>query len=347
MGPQPGISNLPTGRPSLNGGGTVQHCDAVKSPHGPEGSGGLPVLSSPSPLPAGSPGVARVDFPFPGRMDGTWGVNNSGSTGQLNAGLLGQSASHESTALPNMHSGLGERIVPPPVLGQQPFGDVYMARKAGGSDQFTHGQPVQSWDGHGPPNPEYICNQGPGMPAMYPAPWNQALGARGPFPQVSSRSMGVRSGGGSRYAKQLRMSDRGAWGMNSSQPPSASNGVLEAERNPKPGTRGSVANIPDDPWEIGDTQKPEPRGPHRRSPPAVPQVPNTPGRNQFCCPLTNKLMVDPVVAADGFTYERSAIEGWLAQNNKSPMTKQLLLHRDLVPNLTMRAAIKLLVPTRK
>lgn len=350
--PQPAVSNQPTDRGRINGRATATHSDVVKSPHSREGTGSVPVLSSPSPLPSGSPSVSRVDFPFPGRMEGCWGVTNAGSSGQLNVGLLGQSGSHESTTLPNMHSGLGERIVPPPVSSQQPFSDMYVSRKPDGGEQYAHGQPVQSWDSHGHAhNPEYLCNQGPGVPVMYPTPWNQPLGAGagGPFPQGGGRSMGLKGGGGLRFAKQLRMggADRGTWGMNSPQPPSTSNGMRDTDRNTKPGTRGSVANIPDDPWEIGDTQKPEPRGPRRRSPQPIQPAPNTPGRNQFCCPLTNKLMVDPVVAADGFTYERSAIEGWLAQNNKSPMTQQPLLHRDLVPNLTMRAAIKLLVPTRK
>ena len=30
---------------------------------------------------------------------------------------------------------------------------------------------------------------------------------------------------------------------------------------------------------------------------------------ELCCPISHALMEDPVVAGDGFTYERSCIEG--------------------------------------
>ena len=43
----------------------------------------------------------------------------------------------------------------------------------------------------------------------------------------------------------------------------------------------------------------------------------------FCCPLSHQLIEDPVVAADGFTYERSWVEDYLQrQPGKSPMTGQ-------------------------
>ena len=46
-----------------------------------------------------------------------------------------------------------------------------------------------------------------------------------------------------------------------------------------------------------------------------------------------------------YTYERSAIEGWLSLHGVSPITKQPLPSQsELVPNLTMRSAIHLLIP---
>lgn len=33
-------------------------------------------------------------------------------------------------------------------------------------------------------------------------------------------------------------------------------------------------------------------------------------RDEFLCPITFELMIDPVIASDGHTYERSAIEKW-------------------------------------
>lgn len=51
------------------------------------------------------------------------------------------------------------------------------------------------------------------------------------------------------------------------------------------------------------------------------------------------MMVDPVVAADGRTYERSAMEAWLQQHHVSPVTGHHLLHTILVPNVAARAAL--------
>lgn len=51
-----------------------------------------------------------------------------------------------------------------------------------------------------------------------------------------------------------------------------------------------------------------------------------------------ELFVDPVLVADGFTYERSAIEDWLSRRAISPMTNAPLFHTALVPNLAVREA---------
>lgn len=62
----------------------------------------------------------------------------------------------------------------------------------------------------------------------------------------------------------------------------------------------------------------------------------------FVCPLSRHIMSDPVFASDGFTYERSAIEGWLAQHKLvSPVTGERLLSAQLIPNKNMRGQIRL------
>lgn len=77
-----------------------------------------------------------------------------------------------------------------------------------------------------------------------------------------------------------------------------------------------------------------PRGEEPRSDSAV--------SDQYRCPLTKQVMKEPVVLlSDGFTYERDAIERWMASSNVSPTTHEQLGGKDLVPNMTMRAAIKL------
>jgi hypothetical protein len=60
----------------------------------------------------------------------------------------------------------------------------------------------------------------------------------------------------------------------------------------------------------------------------------------FICPVTAAVMKDPVVAADGFTYERSAITRWLQQQGmrRSPMTNKPM-ETLLVPNHSLRSSI--------
>lgn len=55
------------------------------------------------------------------------------------------------------------------------------------------------------------------------------------------------------------------------------------------------------------------------------------------CPIEHSLMHDPVFAADGHTYERRAIERWLAFHNTSPLTGQTLKHRSVTPNFLANA----------
>ncbi|CAL4967846.1 unnamed protein product [Urochloa decumbens] len=60
----------------------------------------------------------------------------------------------------------------------------------------------------------------------------------------------------------------------------------------------------------------------------------------FVCPIFQEVMADPHVAADGFTYEREAIMGWLdGGHDTSPMTNLKLDHCELTPNRALRSAI--------
>ncbi|XP_061348922.1 U-box domain-containing protein 35-like [Gastrolobium bilobum] len=61
--------------------------------------------------------------------------------------------------------------------------------------------------------------------------------------------------------------------------------------------------------------------------------------NHFICPILQDVMDDPCVAADGYTYDRKAIEKWLQDNDKSPMTNMALPHKNLIPNYTLLSAI--------
>jgi len=55
------------------------------------------------------------------------------------------------------------------------------------------------------------------------------------------------------------------------------------------------------------------------------------------CPLSNRIMTDPVIAADGYTYERSAIQERFDNGNyTSPITHDPLPNNNLIPNLALR-----------
>jgi len=60
---------------------------------------------------------------------------------------------------------------------------------------------------------------------------------------------------------------------------------------------------------------------------------------QFLCPITQAVMVNPVVDPDGNSFERLAIIKWLETNDTSPITRKPLRADQLVPNRALQAAI--------
>jgi hypothetical protein len=62
--------------------------------------------------------------------------------------------------------------------------------------------------------------------------------------------------------------------------------------------------------------------------------------NELVCPIRHVLMTtDPVLATDGYTYEREAIESWLQRQGNtalSPMTNEPLVDVTLVTNVIIR-----------
>ncbi|BDA50768.1 probable WD repeat, SAM and U-box domain-containing protein 1 at C-terminar half [Coccomyxa sp. Obi] len=57
---------------------------------------------------------------------------------------------------------------------------------------------------------------------------------------------------------------------------------------------------------------------------------------QLCCPITEDIMQDAVIASDGVSYERSAIEAWYQQST-DPMLS--LLSRQVLPNRSLQDII--------
>jgi cold shock CspA family protein len=89
--------------------------------------------------------------------------------------------------------------------------------------------------------------------------------------------------------------------------------------------------------------------PARPAPPpparAAPARPAPPPRDddvpeEFLCPITFEMMTDPVIAADGHTYERRAIEAWFSRARTSPVTNEPLEHLHLIPAHTIRSLIQ-------
>ena len=71
---------------------------------------------------------------------------------------------------------------------------------------------------------------------------------------------------------------------------------------------------------------------------------------EYVCPITAELPIDPVTAEDGRCYEASAIEDWFSKQTgtasvaKSPMTNQYI-GKKLVPAVQIRNAIERLIDT--
>ena len=62
-------------------------------------------------------------------------------------------------------------------------------------------------------------------------------------------------------------------------------------------------------------------------------------KETLTCPITLDLIEDPVIASDGFTYERSAIQRWMAENAVSPITKKALKFAELRDNLIIKSLL--------
>ena len=65
--------------------------------------------------------------------------------------------------------------------------------------------------------------------------------------------------------------------------------------------------------------------------------------NEYLCPILQVVMTDPVLASDGNTYEKIAIEQWfntqVSSRKKSPLTNEYLEHNNLTPNITLKKLI--------
>ncbi len=67
---------------------------------------------------------------------------------------------------------------------------------------------------------------------------------------------------------------------------------------------------------------------------SIASIPSDSIPNQFCCSITQDIMIDPVKTIDGQTYERYAIERWFEHNVTSPLTG-LRLEQNGTVDLTL------------
>jgi len=85
--------------------------------------------------------------------------------------------------------------------------------------------------------------------------------------------------------------------------------------------------------------------------PALPEpttLPTTPSQftkgvdpfKDWLCPISLTLMTTPMVAADGYTYEKTAIEQWLQTHTTSPMDRSPILDRRLYKNTALIIVIQ-------
>ncbi|ACE06732.1 hypothetical protein Aasi_1443 [Candidatus Amoebophilus asiaticus 5a2] len=70
--------------------------------------------------------------------------------------------------------------------------------------------------------------------------------------------------------------------------------------------------------------------------------------DEYCCPITKQIMAEPVMAADGYTYEKSAIEQHMNEKGAiSPFIRKPLTSTNLIPNQGLKRAIQNYVEKNK
>ena len=76
--------------------------------------------------------------------------------------------------------------------------------------------------------------------------------------------------------------------------------------------------------------------------PLGPLQPDVQVPRHYICPITHEAMAQPVVAMDGFSYEKAAILQWLKQSSqcKSPMTGEPMVDGRITPNHVLHSMIR-------
>jgi len=163
---------------------------------------------------------------------------------------------------------------------------------------------------------------------------------------------GSEAASGSRHSSAFDLPDLGLADSDLSEPPDF---LGEAEESDDSGgeseSDGELSNV--NTMDLEDDGSPDDFFDDVPNPPQLPSVSEeriqeawTLGEASFAiflCPITHDVMTDPVVASDGYTYERAAIARWFESSRKSPVTGQSLPYTDLVPNHSVRTLLKTLI----
>ncbi len=59
----------------------------------------------------------------------------------------------------------------------------------------------------------------------------------------------------------------------------------------------------------------------------------------FFCPISQEIMVDPVITPQGISYDRRSILDWLKKSNICPITKTNLSEKELITNYALKNTI--------
>lgn len=65
------------------------------------------------------------------------------------------------------------------------------------------------------------------------------------------------------------------------------------------------------------------------------------------CPIVKEVMEDPVVAPNGYTYERFAIRKWISEDHSSPLTRKSMEVEELKPNFAIKKIIDFVISFSK
>ena len=171
-----------------------------------------------------------------------------------------------------------------------------------------------------------------------------ALRARGwPRPRASKHRLKLRAGADGRLSGRVYFASRedraDALALGSVEV-EGGGGSVAIEERPAAGTSGDgCADASDEPWVLvpaaASAEEPKDDGDGDGDGEEEEEEEWCP--DDFICPITLELLQDPVVAADGLTYERAALQDWMGKHAPgtevlSPATGVPLAHRVLRPN---------------